>query len=317
MDDDALLRSLADLARQSRRVEADLVARLGEADQRRLYAREAAPSMFAYCTEALHFSEAEAYLRITAARAAREHPLLLEMLRDGRLHLSGIAKLAPHLTAENRESLLTRAAHRSKRQIEELIASLAPRPDVPAVVRKLPEAKAASLELRPDGVPVPRSQPPVVEPLAPARYKVQFTASAELQKKLARLQAMMPGSDLATVVEAAVTDTLARLEAKRQAKVAAPRKTLAETAIAPVSRHVPAAVRRVVHERDGGRCTYRDARGRRCSGTVRLELHHRHPFGYGGDHSPRNLALLCRAHNLYLAPLDYGRAARAPAGRPA
>ena len=33
--------------------------------------------MFVDCTERLHLSEAEAYLRITVARAAREHPRLL------------------------------------------------------------------------------------------------------------------------------------------------------------------------------------------------------------------------------------------------
>ncbi|HYN03636.1 MAG TPA: HNH endonuclease, partial [Vicinamibacteria bacterium] len=88
--------------------------------------------MFVYCTEALHLSEAEAYLRIAAARAAREHPALLTLLADGRLHLTAIAKLAPHLTLENREALLGRAAHRSKREIEELVAELSPRPDAPA-----------------------------------------------------------------------------------------------------------------------------------------------------------------------------------------
>jgi hypothetical protein len=79
-----LLRRLAELLRQSRRVEADLVAHIAEVDDRRLYAREASPSMFAYCTEVLHLSEAEAYLRITAARALRRHPILLNMLADGR-----------------------------------------------------------------------------------------------------------------------------------------------------------------------------------------------------------------------------------------
>ena len=61
--------------------------------------------MFAYCTERLHLSEAEAYLRIAAARASREHPILLTMLADGRLHLTAIAKLAPHLTPDNREAV--------------------------------------------------------------------------------------------------------------------------------------------------------------------------------------------------------------------
>jgi hypothetical protein len=136
--DDELLRRLSHLLHDSRRVEADLVAHIGEVDERRLYAREAAPSMFAWCTEILHLSEAEAYMRIAVARASREHPMLLDMLREGRLHLSGIARLASHLTRENRQHVLARAAHKSKRQIEELIAELSPRPDAPAVMRKLP-----------------------------------------------------------------------------------------------------------------------------------------------------------------------------------
>ena len=77
LSDDELLRRLSEVLGQSRRSEADLVAHVGEVDSRQLYAREASPSMFAYCTEVLHLSEAEAYLRIAAARAAREHPLLL------------------------------------------------------------------------------------------------------------------------------------------------------------------------------------------------------------------------------------------------
>ena len=136
--DDELLRRLGELVSRSRRVEADLVSHVGEVEERRLYAREASPSMFAYCTEVLHLSEAEAYLRITVARAAREHPQLLTMLADGRLHLSGIAKLLPILTRENRDGLLERATHRSKRQILELVAEVSPRPDAPSFMRKLP-----------------------------------------------------------------------------------------------------------------------------------------------------------------------------------
>jgi hypothetical protein len=40
-----LLRRLMDVLQQSRRTEADLVALIGEGDTRRLYAREASPSM--------------------------------------------------------------------------------------------------------------------------------------------------------------------------------------------------------------------------------------------------------------------------------
>ena len=111
--------------------------------------------MFAYCTDALHLSESEAYLRIAVARASREHPMILPMLGDGRLHLSGIALLAPHLTRENREALLRRATHRSKREVEELVAELAPQPDAATFLRKLPTedpSRSPRRKLRPEWV---------------------------------------------------------------------------------------------------------------------------------------------------------------------
>ncbi len=361
--DDELLRRLAEILRQSRRVEADLVAHIAEVDARRLYARSASPSMFAYATEVLHLSEAEAYLRIAAARASREHPILLAMLADGRLHLTAIAKIAPHLTAENREGLLARAVHKSKREIEELVAEVSPRPDVPAVMRRLPDRPGqdavaqrpgaerghslrelrldvatagdvrlesgvtAGAELRLDGVAPQAERPvgpcarpslgqaptPAVSPLAPGRYKVQFTASAALRDKLERLRGLMrssvPDGDLAAIIEQAVSEKLERLEALRFARTSKPRKTVAASDTSPRTRQIPAAIKRAVHERDGGRCRYVDEQGRRCGARDRLEFHHRHPFGFGGDHSEANVALVCHEHNHRLAEIDYGQRA--------
>jgi len=344
--DDELLRRLADLMGQSRRIEADVVAHIGEVEERRLFAREAFPSMFSYCMGVLHLSEAEAYLRIAAARASREHPMLLTMLADGRLHLTAIARLAPHLTRENRDGLLERATHRSKRQVLELIAEIAPKPDAPAVVRKLPERRtpssglpgalslgeAPTLELCPDtvGKPVvaafaPPVAPVIVEPLSPGRYKVQFTASAEFHRKLERLRALMgsgaPDGDLAAVIEQAVTEKLERLEARRFARTDAPRNGIGKTGTTPEtetearnppsSRQIPAAIRRAVVKRDGGQCRYTDAQGRRCPEYHRLEFHHQHPFGLGGGHTTDNIRLLCHMHNAYVAECDYGREAMA------
>ena len=141
LSDDQLLRRLREITRDSRCVEAELVAHIAEVDSRRLYAREGCSSMFAYCVEVLHLSEPETNLRMVVARATRRHPVLLDMLRDGRLHLSGTALLAPHLTATNRDEVLSRATHASKRRIEELVAGLAPRPDVPTTIRKLPDRR--------------------------------------------------------------------------------------------------------------------------------------------------------------------------------
>jgi hypothetical protein len=326
ISDDELLRRLSELLQNSRRVEAELIAHIAEADERRLY-RKTSSSMFKYATEVLHLSEAEAYLRIEAARASRKHPMLLDMLSDGRLHLSGIAVLAPILTEANRESVLARATHKTKEKIKELVAELAPKADVPSSIRKLPQRRgktkpAATPEpdsLRPDRV-IPNigtpstlapSTPPVVEPIAEARYKVAFTASAVFRDKLERLKTLMrssvPDGDLATILEVAVTEKLEKLEARRYGKTKAPRKSLEETDTSPSSRNTPAAVKRVVYERDGGQCTHRDDTGRRCTETRQLEFHHIHPFGRDGDHDPDNVVLLCRTHNLYQAECDYGK----------
>ena len=288
ISDDELLRRLTELLGQSRRVESELVAHIREVDERRLYAREASASMFAYCTEVLNLSESEAYLRIAVARASRKHPMLLTMLGGGRLHLSGIAKLAPHLTEANRKTLLSRAAHKSKREIEELVAEVSPKPDVAAGMRKVPVHRRKiqprpGLELRPDGVAPPSAPaqpvpPAVVEPLAPARYKVQFTASAELHDKLNRLRALMrssvPDGDLAAIIEEAVTEKLERLESKRFAKTKTPRRSLEHSDTSPSSRYIPAAVKRTVRERDGNQCTFVNANGKRCLERHRLEFHH-------------------------------------------
>jgi hypothetical protein len=335
LSDDDVLSGLDAVLRQSRRVESSLIAHLAEVDARRLFARYASPSMFVYCRDVLHLSEGEAQLRITVAKATREHPVLLEMLGDGRLHLSGIARLAPVLTLENRDRLLARAVHKSKRQIEEMVTELAPRADAPSVIRKLPERampSAVSLSaippspappspaaaptesdlappLRLDVIPPTPVRRPVFEPLSPARYKVQFTAGPELRDDLEALKALLrsevPDGDLATIVGKAVRQLRQRLEARRFAQTKSPRKQRVRTD--DTSRYVPYAVRRFVYQRDRGQCRFVDAQGRRCSERHRLEYHHRYPYGFGGGPDAANICLMCWTHNRYLAGLDYGK----------
>jgi hypothetical protein len=61
--DDGLLRRLSDLVGRSWRADADVVEHIAEVDARKLCAREAVPSMFAYCTQVLRLDEFEAYDR--------------------------------------------------------------------------------------------------------------------------------------------------------------------------------------------------------------------------------------------------------------
>jgi 5-methylcytosine-specific restriction endonuclease McrA len=72
-------------------------------------------------------------------------------------------------------------------------------------------------------------------------------------------------------------------------------------------RHVPAAIRRAVFERDEGRCTYASDSGERCRETAFLELHHSLAFAHGGEHRLCNVTLRCRAHNTLAAEQDFGK----------
>ena len=134
-----------------------------------------------------------------------------------------------------------------------------------------------------------------------------FTASEELRDKLKRLEALTPGSDLASIIDAAVSEKLERVEAKRFGKTKKPRKGLEQADTSPGVRGISAAVRRFVCERDGNQCTYETSDGKRCPERDRLEFHHEEPYGLGGDRSAMNVRLLCKTHNAYMAELDYGK----------
>ncbi len=116
------------------------MALLAEVDSRRLYLGQGYPSLFGWCTGALHLSEPAVYSRITAARAARRYPMIFTQLADGDVTLTTVTLLAAHLTDENHEALIEAARHKSKRDVERLVASLVPQPDIASSLRRMPSA---------------------------------------------------------------------------------------------------------------------------------------------------------------------------------
>jgi hypothetical protein len=148
---------------------------------------------------------------------------------------------------------------------------------------------------------------PVLAPLAPDLYKVQFTASRETYWKLRRVQDLMrhqvPNGDPAMVIDTALTLLLRHLETTRLGATGRPRRS---TTAKPGSRHVPAEVRRALRDRDGEQCSYVGRDGYRCRERGFLELHHVEPHGVGGPASAGNLRFLCRRHNQHEAREFYG-----------
>jgi hypothetical protein len=327
LSDHDLLARVAALAGKEREASAELVAHLAALEARpSLYAAQGHGSLFSYCTQVLRLSEDAACNRIDAARVARRFPMVLDLLASGAVSLSTVRMLRPHLTPENHEAVLAKASGRSRPHVLELIAELAPRPDVPSSVRRLPsaarpevamasstppgEAAAVSAPEPPSPILTPAPPPrPIVEPRSPERYRVQFTIGKESHDKLRRLQALLrreiPNGDPAAIFDRAVALLLEKVEKAKLGTTTKPGPIRPGTDKSR-SRHTPNHSRRVAWRRDDGQCGFVAPNGQRCTERAFLEFHHIEPYALGGPATAENIALRCRRHNQYEAELVFG-----------
>ncbi len=336
LSDHDLLDRIVALAGNERVASAELVAHLAVLDARpSLYAAQGHGSLFSYCTQTLRLSEDAACNRIDVARACRRFPMTLDRLASGELSLSAVRMLSPHLTPENHEAVLAEASGRSRQDVLALIAALAPRPDVPSSVRKLPTTPppapsasastgpptAAAIDPAPEPVASilmpPPTRRPIVEPTSPERYRVQFTIGKESHDKLRRLQALLrreiPSGDPAAIFDRAVTLLLEKVEKAKLGATAKPRPIRPGTDKSQ-SRHTANQSKRVAWRRDDGQCGFVSKGGHRCTERTFLEFHHIEPYALGGPGTAENIALRCRRHNQYEAELVFGPRGTAAVG---
>jgi len=164
LSDQAVLPALAAIVARDRNTTAEMLDHMAEADSRGLYRPQGYDSMFAYCVAVLYMSDDIALKRIRAARVAQEFPAVLDAVADGRLHLTAVVLLAPHIHPDNADELMAAATHRTKSQIECLLAERFPKPDVPTEVRAL-SAKSSFA----GSIEVPGSEGPIHDQLVPYR----------------------------------------------------------------------------------------------------------------------------------------------------
>jgi hypothetical protein len=173
---------------------------------------------------------------------------------------------------------------------------------------------SAAPEPRLDVGPAPAPARPVraeVRPVAADTFSLRVTLDAETKAELDRLVALLShetGGDLAAVVGEAIRCALAKHGARKGATAPARRRTAPVPQPGPVDpRAVPMEVKREVWRRDGGRCAWTSADGKRCGSTWRLELGHVRPVALGGRSTVDNVRLECGAHNQYEAVRVFGR----------
>jgi 5-methylcytosine-specific restriction endonuclease McrA len=336
--DAELIERLPGLVQIERRALSDVIEHLVEMERRRLYLSSSCSSLYRYCIDRLGYAEAAALNRHRVAQLALRLPQVLDELRAGTMHLTGLFLLSKYLTAHNAAALLREARGKSRREIEQLIARWFPRADVrgrleplfPEVYRVALAQPLRAATARTTVAPAPAAtcletgEPTRarLEPLSPSRLRVEFTARAELYEKVERARELLshalPSGDLGELFERAV-DALLEQESRKRFGAGTPRKA---RELKPGSRHVPVAIVRAVWQRDNAQCTFVGSEGCRCAERRFLTIEHRTPFAFGGPPTLENLCLLCAAHNLERARQVFGEPhiyassrRRAPAAR--
>jgi hypothetical protein len=263
--------------------------------------------------------------------------VIFAALAERRVHLSAAVLLAPHLTPENVQELLSAATHRTRAEVEQLLALRFPKPDLPARVEpivlapipapapELPssetiESDAAQLSPGTVGASACISEPapaqiespaprPRITPLAPERFAVQFTFGRRAHDKLRKMQALLshrvPSGDISEIFELSLDALQEQVEKQKFAATEKPQRQRPRRSTSN-PRTIPAHVKRAVWERDQGRCTFVSESGKRCEARKFLEFDHVQELARGGTATVRGIRLLCNAHNQYAAEQTFG-----------
>lgn len=115
----------------------DVLLRLAEVDRRKAAEDTHCGSLFVYCVRELGYSEGAAYRRIHAARCARTYPRIYVLLARGRITLTTVSILAPHLRDENYRALLKQACGMTRYEVERLVAKSEPQRQTKESIRPL------------------------------------------------------------------------------------------------------------------------------------------------------------------------------------
>ena len=130
---------LKDLLAQEVQDNVAFLVELAEFDRAKAYESAGYASCWDYCRRELGLLECAVASRIAAARLIQCYPECVEYLRDRRLCMTGLVLLKKVITPDNAHSLFEKASGKSRKQIEELVASrLPPAPGPVTMIRRLP-----------------------------------------------------------------------------------------------------------------------------------------------------------------------------------
>ena len=328
LSDDELNCSAEKLVLVENRTIAKLIAHLAEMSSRKTALKLGYKSLYEYCIAGLNLSEGAVPARIHLANVSRRFELLIALAES----LTVAALLAPHLTEDNVDKLISDCVGKKRRETEEYIVAFRPKPVFVPALRQRPappvheELPSTSTSPAPPPLPAPavtpKSSPTILQPARKEVFNFRFSAERDFKDKFERFAEVVGVENaqkhMAEILETALDialekkDPKKRLERRRkqqQARTGTSRSNEVAKKDEPAeSRYVAPEVLERVHERDSYQCVFRGRDGRRCTARAGLQIDHSDPFGIFHSNEESLLRLLCPQHNLLEAERVYGPA---------
>lgn len=308
---DELDQRFRSFAQKERDLLYEILQTLKEIDSRRLYLELGFPSLFAYLTEGIGYSEGSAQRRIDAARLLKEMPEVAERLRTGDLKLTQVA-LVQRAEREARRNELTLVAgkptiysvvdkrrlldslqNKNHRESQQKVAAFF---DLPPISETRVRAQADSsirveLTLTQEQADVVRQAQELESHSLSSQDLAEFLIY--VSRRIVRQKAGMRNSGSAPIPAAARKTSPAETDGGLD-KNSSDSKSKDSATVAAKS--VSRALRKEILAEAS--CTYVDGNtGRQCGSKWKLQTDHRTSQWAGGSNDPENLDALCGPHN--------------------
>ncbi len=287
LNDQELLQTTELKAQEEREATLAVIELLTEIQKRRLHLKRGFASLHEYCVKELRYSDGAAFRRIKAMLLVESVPEAAVAIESGALSLTSAsclqrafearAKTKEDLTKEARRGLVERLLNQSTREVEKVVAEVAP------------EAFG----------PLER-----VKPVGKDLMKIEFIVEEQVFQNIEKLKSLTShkNKNFRDLIVSLVMDDLKRRDPELKKRASAPTGSRVKN-----SRYIPSAVKHHVWMRDKGRCSFIDPLTKhQCESKHKLQFEHIQAFALGGNNAAENICLLCREHNNLRAINQFG-----------
>ncbi len=291
LDKRALLDQIRHAAGAEQSLTLQVIELIAEIERRQFYLDFGYGSIFDFVSNDLGYEPASAMRRIQAARAISEMPELKEKIADHSLNLSTVS-LAQTFLRKKAKDQKQKISLQEKTELYKKLENKSAREAERELFRIAPELCLKSKE----------QETVLSENLTELRFVIDAETKSKMQELKLWLSHQNPDLTQAQFFKVMIEKMHRQLNPNKPAKPQIDFKQSVSDAgtksAKKRSRHIPAAIKKLVWQRDEGCCQFADPHSKKkCESKYQLQLDHVHPFRHLGNHSAENLRLLCGKHN--------------------